>query len=111
MVDIGQIPHRADLQSVSLADPCVITTIGAHGYHSFDFVRLTNLNGCMPSPHGVNPLDGNKYRIIVLSDQTFKIQNPITFADIDSTNYSPYTTGGFANLVTKDYFFHGENDG
>lgn len=107
MSAIGQIPHRSVIQAVSLSFPCVITTVDAHGYFTYDFVRLTNLNGCMPFPHGVDPLNNNKYRIIVIDDQTFKIQNPITFEDIDSSNFAPYTEGGNANLVENNFFYYG----
>lgn len=108
MSAIGQIPHRADLLSVSIGYPCVITTVDAHGYFTHDFIRLTNLNGAGPIPHGADQLDGNKYRIVVLGTDTFKIQDPITFEDIDSTNFPPYTTGGYVNLVENNFFYYGE---
>ena len=104
----GQIPHRATLLTVSLAYPCVITTTAAHGYATYDFIRLTNLNGCMPSPHGVDPLDGNRYRIVVTGNDSFKIQDPITFQDIDSTSFRAYTSGGNVNLIESTFFYHGD---
>lgn len=108
MSAIGQLPHRATLLSVSIGDPCVITTTEAHGYSTHDFVRLTNLNGMMPSPHGADQLNNHRYRIIVTGDDTFTLQDPITFENIDSTNFPPYTTGGFSNLVETDFYFYGE---
>lgn len=109
MSAIGQLPHRATLLSVSIGFPCIITTTAAHGYSTHDFIRLTNLNGMMPAPqHGVDQLNGNRYRIIVTGDDTFKIQNPITFQDIDSSNFPPYTSGGNVNLVENDFYFYGE---
>lgn len=109
MSAVGQLPHRAVMQSMSLANPCVITTVEAHGYTTHDFVRFSNLNGLMPSPkHGADQLNANKYRIVVLSPTTFKIQNPITFKDIDSTNFPPYTSGGNINLVENTFFYYGE---
>ena len=109
MSAIGQLPHRAVIESISLSFPCVVTTAEAHGYETFDFVRFTNLNGLMPPPqHGADQINGNKYRIIVLSDTTFKIQDAITFKDIDSTNYTPYTSGGNTNLVEGIFYFYGE---
>lgn len=107
MSAIGQIPHRATLLSVSIGFPCVITTTAAHGFFTHDFIRLTNLNGCMPSPHGCDPLNDNRYRIIVTGTDSFKIQNPITFEDIDSSNFAPYTTGGNANLIETTFFYYG----
>jgi len=108
MSAIGQIPHRSEILTVSIGYPCVITTTAAHGYRTFDFIRLSNLNGLMPAPqHGADQLNSNKYRIIVLSEDTFLIQDPITFQDIDSTNFPPYTTGGNVNLVENTFFFYG----
>jgi len=109
MSAIGQLPHRAILLSVSLANPCVITTTEAHDYSTHDFIRLTNLNGRMPIPHGADQLDGNKYRIIVTGADSFTLQDPITFEDIDSTNFTPYTSGGNVNLVENIFYFYGEN--
>lgn len=112
MSAIGQQPHRAVILSVSIGFPCIITTTAAHGYETHDFIRLTNLNGMMPSPqHGADQLNGNRYRIVVTGDNSFKLQNPITFDDIDSTNFPPYTEGGNANLVENNFFFYGEPDG
>jgi len=109
MSAIGQLPHRAEILSVSLSDPCVITTTEAHGFSTFDFIRLTNLNGMMPVPqHGADQLNNNRYRIIVIGDDAFKLQDPITFEDIDSTNFPPYTEGGKVNLVENTFFFYGE---
>lgn len=108
MSAVGQIPHRAVILSVSIGDPCVITTTEAHGYSTHDFIRLTNLNGMMPIPHGSDQLNGNRYRIVVTGDDTFKIQNPITFKDIDSTNFTPYTSGGNVNLIENTFYFYGE---
>jgi len=109
MTAIGQLPRRSVLLSVSLAYPCIITTTEAHGYSTHDFIRLTNLNGMMPLPHnGADQLNGNRYRIIVTGDDTFKIQDPITFQDIDSSNFTPYASGGNVNLIESTYFFYGE---
>ena len=109
MSAIGQLPHRATILSVSNGYPCTITTTEAHGYNTFDFIRLTNLNGMMPAPqHGADQLNGNRYRIIVTGDDSFKIQDPITYNYIDSTNFPPYTEGGKTNLVESAFYFYGE---
>lgn len=109
MAAIGQLPHRAVILSISNESSCVITTTAAHEYSTYDFVRLTNLNGMMPTPqHGADQLNGNRYRIIVTGDDTFRIQDPITFEDIDSTNFPPYTEGGNVNLIENNFFYYGE---
>ena len=109
MSAIGQLPHRAEMLSMSIGFPCIITTTEAHGYSTHDFIRITNLNGMMPAPqNGADQLNGNKYRIIVTGDDTFKLQDPITFEDIDSTNFVPYVAGGAVNLVENTFYFYGE---
>lgn len=105
---IGQLPHRATILTVSIGFPCTITTTTAHGYTTFDFIRLSNLNGCMPSPHGCDQLNNQRFRIIVTGNDSFKLQDPITFEDIDSTNFAPYTTGGNVNLIENDFTFYGD---
>ena len=109
MSAIGQLPHRSLMLSMSLGFPCIITTTEAHGYSTHDFIRITNLNGLMPSPeNGADQLNGNRYRIIVTGDDTFKIQDPVTFEDIDSTNFTPYVAGGKVNLIESTFYFYGE---
>ena len=109
MSAVGQVPKRSTMLSMSLADPCIITTTEAHGYSTYDFIRFTNLNGMMPSPqNGADQINGNKYRIVVTATDAFKIQDPITFEDIDSTNFTPYVGGGAVNLVENTFYFYGE---
>src|SRR3972149_641451 len=103
---MGQTPHRADIAAISNADPCEVTTVAAHEYSTHDFVRLTDLNGAMPTVRGVDPLNNYKYRIIVTGDTTFTLQDPITHQAIDSTNYPPYVEGGYCNLVETTFFYH-----
>ena len=109
MAAIGQLPHRAEILSVSLGYPCVITTTEVHGFDTFDFIRISNANGLMPVPEiGADQLNNNRYRIIVTGDDTFKLQDPITFQDIDSTNFVPYTSGGKVNLIENTFYYYGE---
>lgn len=104
----GQTSHRADILSVSNANPCVVTTSAEHGYSTYDFVRLTDLNGAMPTKRGVDPLNNYKFRIIVTGVDSFKLQNPITFEYIDSTNFTPYVEGGYCNLVENEFQYEGD---
>ena len=63
----------------------------------------------MPVPqHGADQLNNNRYRIVIQSDTSFALQDPITFDYIDSTNFPPYTEGGKANLVENAFYFYGE---
>jgi len=99
----GQEERRYDISAISLADPCIVTTTEAHGLSDFDFVRLMNLNGWKTHPLPVDPLNGNKYRVIVTDTDKFKIQDPITFEDIDSTNFAAYVSGGNVNFIQNSF--------
>lgn len=103
---IGQIPKRVAITNITNALPCVVTTEDDHDFPNKSFVRLTQLNGCMPSPHGVDQLNNYKFRVIVTSSTEFKLQDPITFKDIDSTTFPPYITGGSCNLVNPTFIFY-----
>jgi hypothetical protein len=105
---IGQLPHRATIANVTNAYPCVITTNEVNGYSTNDFIRITGLNGFIPTPRGEDPLNNNKYRIVTVDDYSFKLQNAITFKYIDSTNFPPYVEGGDVNLVEDTFYFYGE---
>lgn len=102
----GQTPRRANITAITNALPCEVTTSAVHGYTTGDFVRLTDLNGAMPTHRGEDPLNNYKFRIIVNSTTSFTLQDPITHDPIDSTNYTPYVTGGYCNLVNTDFTYN-----
>ncbi len=113
----GQIPRRAEIEAISNALPCVITTTEDHGYASYDFVRLTNLGVTRQADppnvvvqNGADELNNNRYRIIVTGLDTYQLQDPITFEFVDSTAYPPYNGGGKCNLIVHDYIFHPPED-
>jgi len=103
----GQIPRRADINSISNANPCVIQTTTDHGYSTGDFVRLTDLNGSMPVQRGMDPLNNYKFKIVVTGLDSFYLQDPITGLDVDSTNYTTYVSDGYCNLVEQNYVYYG----
>lgn len=105
---MGQTPHRADITSITNAKPCAVTTTEEHGYSTHDFVRLTDLNGAMPTPRGVDPLNNYRFRIIVTGVDSFTLQHPITFEAVDSTNYPPYVTGGYCNLIETNFQYNAD---
>ncbi len=100
-----QASHRANITNITNALPCAVTTATDHGFSTFDFVRLTDLNGVMPVPRGTDPLNNYRYRIIVTSTTSFTLQDPITHVPIDSTLYTPYVTGGSCNLVQDNFIY------
>lgn len=101
----GQEEHRFDISNISSADPCVVTTSTDHDFSTFDFVRIMDIDGRMPTPRGVDQIDGKRFRVIVLDTTNFAIQDPITFENIDSTNFTPYVTGGNVNLVETTFVY------
>lgn len=105
----GQTPVRALINDVSLSQECEITTIDNHLLSTGDFVRITDLNSGMPIIRGVNQINNKRFKIIVTSDTTFKILNPITDEPIDSILFVPYVTGGRVDLITHNFIFHGDD--
>lgn len=107
---MGQIPRRANIVNITNSNPCVVTTEEEHGYSTFDFVRLTNLNGAMPIPNGSDPLNNYRFRIIITGVSSFALQDPITYDGIDSTNYTPYAHGGYCNLIEHNYVYYNDEE-
>ncbi|HUU87116.1 MAG TPA: ubiquitin-activating E1 FCCH domain-containing protein [Candidatus Glassbacteria bacterium] len=105
----GQTPHRSDITNITNANPCVVTTTLEHGYENHDFVRLTDVNGSIPVARGMDQINNKKFRIIKIDDTSFSIENPITFEKINSTNYTPYITAGYCNLVEQTFIYNGDS--
>ena len=57
----GQEERRTNIYSISNGTTCTVVTTTDHDYSTHDFVRLTDLNGVMPTPRGVDPLNNNRY--------------------------------------------------
>ena len=107
---MGQIPRRANITGITNSLPCEVTTLEEHGFFTFDFVRLTDLNGAMPVPRGEDPLNNYRFRIIVTGLDKFTLQDPITHLPIDSTLYPPYVEGGFCNLIERNFIYYNDGD-
>jgi len=107
---IGQLPDRANIVNITNALPCAVFTDGPHFFPNKAFVRITDLNGAMPVPRGEDQLNNQKFRIIVTGDDSFTLQDPITFEPIDSTTFPPYVTGGSCNLVQNTFIFYPSPD-
>lgn len=103
---IGQLAFRFSIINITNANPCEVTLSDEHGYTNKAFVRLTDLNGSIPIPRGDDQINNYKYRIIVNGTTTFTLQDPITFKPIDSTDYTPYVSGGSCNLVQTEFIYY-----
>lgn len=104
----GQEVVRYSISAITNGNPCVITTSETNTFATGNFVRLTDLNSCMPTLRGMDPINNKKFKIVVIDDTNFSLKDPITFDPIDSTNYTPYVTGGSCNLVQETYIYEGD---
>lgn len=98
----GVTSYQSSISGVSKADPCVVTTSAAHGYATGDLVRFSDLGNIGAVDRGMDQLNNNRYRIVVLTTTTFSLQDPITGDDIDSSSFDTYVSGGFVLLESRD---------
>lgn len=103
---IGQIPRRALIAGVTLSPQCQVTTVDPHEYITGDFVRITDLDSCMPVLRGMDQINNGLFEIEVNGINTFLLKDPITHIFIDSTLFTPYVQGGRCNLDNHTYIFH-----
>lgn len=84
------------IDDISQADPCVVSTVGAHGFQDNQIVRLTDLGEIGPgvASHGMDQLNNNRYRITVIDSDDFSLKDVITGEPIDSTAFTAYVSGG-----------------
>lgn len=104
----GQEVERFDISNVTQANPCVVTTASNHGFSTDQFVRLTDMNSSIPVLRGMDPINNKKFKIVVTGNTTFYLKDPITFKDIDSSNYPAYVEGGSCNLVQNEFIYEGD---
>ncbi len=79
------------ITGASKADPCVITDV-AHGYVAGDEVFINSVGG-------MTELNGKSYLVkSALTVDTFDITD-VDAADIDSTGFTTYTSGGVAEKI------------
>jgi hypothetical protein len=97
----GQADAHATISGITQADPCVITH-SAFTFQNNQVVRLSDLGpvGENATDRGMDELDGNRYRITVLTATTFSLQDVLTGEDIDSSSFVAYVSGGQVTLVT-----------
>ena len=101
----GQDAERSIIQNITNSTDCIVTTTLAHGYDTGAFVRLTDLNGSIPIHRGMDQINNRKFKIIKISDTSFYIVDPITNHKIDSSNYTPYISDGYCNIVQEDFVY------
>jgi hypothetical protein len=95
----GQATSHATISGITAADPGVITH-SAYTFQTNQIVRLTDLGDCGAVAHGMDELNNNRYKIVVLSSTTFSLKDVITGEPIDTTAFVTYVSGGRITLET-----------
>ncbi len=95
----GQATSHATISGITQADPCVVTH-SAYTFQTNQIVRFTDLGDCGVVSHGMDQLNNNRYKIVVLSSTTFSLKDVITGEPIDSTAFTAYVSGGRITLET-----------
>lgn len=91
--DGGVSSRHATISGITAADPCVVT----HSTYSFQtnqVIRITDLGADMPTARGMNELNNNRYRIVVINSTSFSLKDVITGEPVDSTSFVAYVSGG-----------------
>ena len=98
----GVSTSHSAISAITQANPCVITHDTAVPFETNQIVRLTNLGAIGPgiTTHGMDNLNNNRYKIVVLSSTTFSLKDVITGEPIDSTLFPVYVSGGIITLET-----------
>lgn len=96
----GVATSHATISAISQADPCVVTH-SAYTFQTNQLVRFTDLGSDMPTARGMDQLNNNRYRIVVIDSTSFSLKDPITGEAIDSSAFTAYVSGGRINLETK----------
>jgi len=97
----GQATSHATISGITQADPCVVTH-SAFTFQTNQIVRFTDLGIIGPgvTAHGMNELNNNRYRIVVVDSTHFSLKDVITGEPIDSTAFVAYVSGGRITLET-----------
>ena len=99
----GGVPEfRALISGVSQADPCVITTSTATSFQTNQIVRITDLGSSgIPTARGMDELNNNRYRIVVINTTSFSLKDPVSDEAIDSTAFTAWVSGGRVDIESR----------
>lgn len=81
------VPNRQQIQSISNANPAVVTTTQDHGYLTGLVVRLT-----FPVTFGMPEVNGQIFEITVLTTRTFSIP-------VNSTAFQAFTVASTTQVA------------
>lgn len=79
-------PFTKTIAGITQADPGVVTAT-AHGFEDGDIVELWGVSG-------MTDVNGNQYKVANKAANTFELTDPVTGADIDTSGYGAYVSGG-----------------
>jgi hypothetical protein len=97
----GQSTSHATISGITAADPVVVTH-SAFTFQTNQIVRFTDLGQIGPgvASHGMDQLNNNRYKVVVLSPTTVSLKDVITGEPIDGTAFTAYVSGGRMTLET-----------
>lgn len=79
------------ITAVTKANPAVVTSAG-HGFANGDWVKIFDVVG-------MTELNGRTFKVANVAANTFELTNPLTGANISSTLYTAYASGGVAARI------------
>jgi len=100
----GSIVETAKtITNVTQADPAVVTTSGAHSYSNGDHVDISGVVG-------MTELNGRRFVVQNVTSTTFELVDVITRADLDSTGFTAYSSGGESARIVEIESPYDESD-
>lgn len=81
-----EIGERVDISDITQANPGVVTTLTDHGLADGDVIAFYNIGG-------MTALNDGTYKVANATDTTFEVQTTAG-ADVDTSGYGAYTSGG-----------------
>lgn len=79
------------ITNITQANPAVVTA-ASHGYTTGDEIYIDSVAG-------MTKVNQQRYKVVVLTGNTFELHNQVTNANVNSTSYSAYTSGGTAARI------------
>lgn len=79
--------ERTTITAATKANPCVITVASTTGLANGDEIILTGVVG-------MEELNGRQFKLAGSSGSTFQLTDPVSGANINSTNWGTYVSGG-----------------
>lgn len=95
----GQASSHSAISGITAADPVVVTH-AAYTFQTNQIVRITDLGDVGVTDRGMDQLNNNRYKIVVLSPTTFSLKDPVSGEPVDGTAFTAYVSGGQVTLET-----------